>query len=315
MTPTCANPGIGCGGGFVGESKSDILGRLGTDPRVLPFALIPPGPADDRAAALDRVLRDDPRLGGYPVILKPDAGQRGFAVRLVEGRERAAAYFGSMRALAIAQRYDPGPHECGVVWARRRGSEAGFVYAVTRKEFPIVTGDGVRTIATIVREHPRFSLQSRVFLARLGARAQRVPAPGEAVRLGLAGNHCQGALFRDGRDLLTPAFESAIDGIARGFRGGLDYGRFDVRYESEAALGAGRFTIVELNGATGEPTSMYDPDKGLAWALGLLAGQWRLLYELGAERRRAGSRPMRAVEILGACLAHLRERSGEALAD
>ena len=35
------------------------------------------------------------------------------------------------------------------------------------------------------------------------------PAHGVRVPLGLAGNHAQGAMFTDGRSLLTPALEAA----------------------------------------------------------------------------------------------------------
>jgi hypothetical protein len=153
-----------------------------------------------------------------------------------------------------------------------------------------------------------------------------VLAAGERVRLAESGNHCQGTLFRDGSDLITPALEDAIDRIARGYqpaasgatRAGaqLDIGRFDVRYESDEALRRGEgFSIIEFNGTAGESTNIYDPERSIFWMYRVLAGQWRLMYELGAARRREGAKPLSLLEILRGTRAYNRERTGSALAD
>lgn len=318
-TPTCVNPGIEAGGGFVGERKSEIMRRLGGGPAVLDSALIAAGSdPGTRAGQAARFAHE--RARGFPVILKPDVGQRGFAVRRVHSIEDARAYFETMRADAIAQVFHPGPHECGVVWARRPGGPKdamqGFIYSITRKEFPVIVGDGSRTLGRLILEHPRYRRQAGVFLTRVGGASERVPGLGERVSLGIAGNHCQGTLFRDGSDLLTPALERAIDAIASRFEGGLDYGRFDIRYEREEDLRRGEgFAIVELNGSAGEPTAMYDPRRGPRFAYGLLFGQWRLLFELGAMRRASGVRPASVRSLMRAWRKHVAERSGSAISD
>lgn len=318
-TITCANPGIPGGGGFVGESKFDIYRRLGASDRLLHAEYLPPGEPAARAAELRRLVETTPRLGGFPLILKPDAGQRGFGVKLVHNADEARRYFESMRAPAVAQRYHPGPYECGIVWSRRPGDGGGalngFLYSITRKEFPFITGDGAASLAGLIAAHPRYRLQRAVFLARLGEGAGRVPARGERVRLAIAGNHCQGTLFRDGMDLASPELERRVDEIASGFEGGLDYARFDIRYESDEALRRGEFGIVELNGTLGEPTAMYDPEKGVRWAYALLLGQWKLLYRHGARRRAAGVAPTGVMDLLRAWRLHRAARSGNSISD
>jgi hypothetical protein len=47
----------------------------------------------------------------------------------------------------------------------------------------------------------------------------------------------------------------------------------------------------------------------------VLAGQWRLMYELGAARRAQGARPMTLLAILRGARAYNRARTGSALAD
>jgi pimeloyl-ACP methyl ester carboxylesterase len=348
LTPTCCNPGIGKGGGLIGESKSEILSSMADD-AVLAHALIAPGP-DARTRAREAIERieHDAVLGAWPAILKPDAGQRGFAVRLVRDAGDVERYFEEVRCPVLVQRYHAGPHECGVLWVRgfgrdkgaegQRGRETGTrhegtearsqnggelvgrIYAVTRKDFAFIEGDGKRTLERLILDHPRYRCQAGVFMARFGDARVRVPQAGELVRLAEAGNHCQGTLFRDGADLVTEELERRIDAIAGAFRGpngeGFDFGRFDVRYESEESLKRGEgFGIVELNGITSEATNLYDPSRGPLWAYSVLFGQWRELYRLGAERRAMGVRPLSASEAIAYARSHFRERTGSTLAD
>jgi hypothetical protein len=313
---TCCNPGIENGGGLIGESKAAIMRRLGDAPGVLPTLLIAPASPLERTA---QVLRAMQRAEiSFPIILKPDAGQRGFGVALVRSEDEARRYFETMTAPAVVQPYAEGPHECGVLWARRveGGEGEGFIFSVTRKEFAVLTGDGTRTVEELVLAHPRYRRQAATFLERLRDRASEVLPAGERLRLVMAGNHCQGTLFTDGADLITPALTRAIDALAAGFDGGLDFGRFDLRYESDDALRRGEaFDVVELNGTTSESTNLYDPGKSLWWAYSVLFAQWRLLFELGTARRRAGARPMGIGLLLATVWDHYRTRAGSAVSD
>lgn len=335
--PLAANPGIEKGGGFVNESK-DAINRgltVAAERAGVPWAMLHArtvGAGEDagaRTLAVRAMLESEPELGGYPVILKPDAGQRGFGLKLARSEGDVREYFGAMTAAATLQRYHAGPCECGIMWIRRAGDvraddgREGDIYAVTRKVFPVLVGDGEQTVEELILRHERFRCQAGVFFKRLGRAGRgRVLSAGERLRLGEAGNHAQGCLFTDGMDLVTPELEAVIDRIAREFpgpdgrAGGLDFGRFDVRYESDELLRRGRgFGIVELNGTSAEATSLYDPGKGLLWAYSVLFGQWRRLYELGAARERSGFPPMSLRALRAEARAHYRDRRGSAVSD
>lgn len=330
MSPTAINPGIGGSGGFIGESKAEIMDGLFAGVKghpeealLLPTLLIPPGPIEAR---MQRLTEGMSALGmAFPLILKPDSGQRGFGVRLVRDAPAAHAYFQSVRTPAIAQPFHPGPGECGVCWVRsvepRADGLAGTIFSITRKDFPVLEGDGARTLEDLVWAHPRFRNQAPVFLARHASRRSWIPAAGERVPLGVSGNHCQGTLFRDGADLITPELARSIDTLAarflgRGVTAGLDYGRFDLRYTSDDELRTGRgFAVVELNGALGESTNLYDPSRSPVWAYRILQRQWEALYVLGVWRRARGFPTITMRELIGRILAHFRERSGSELAD
>jgi len=71
-----------------------------------------------------------------------------------------------------------------------------------------------------------------------------------------------------------------------------------VRAPSLAALTAGEFRVIELNGVGSEATSIYDPSHSLREAYATLCAQWRLAFEIGAENRASGARPARVRELL-----------------
>ncbi len=231
----------------------------------------------------------------WPIVLKPDVGERGRGVKLIANRQEAETYLRTTLDPVIAQAFHPGPYEAGIFYVRHPAEPSGRIFSLTDKCFASVTGDGQSALRTLIHRHPRYRLQAPVFLKRLGADAHRVPGRGEQVSIGFAGNHCQGTMFLDGRHLITPALINAIDAIARRTPG-FFFGRFDIRYTDPAKLAAGRgFQIVELNGLLSESTNIYDPSTRFWHAQRVLREQWRLAYEVGAsnprkERRMVTSR-------------------------
>jgi len=333
-TFTCVNPGVSHGGGVVGESKMEILdGLMRGDGAewIVRTHFIDAGPTPEgRAEMADDLVRNDPELGGYPVILKPDESQRGHGLKLVRSEQAVRDYFRDMTRPALLQAFHPGPHEAGVLWVRRaedgRLLEDGRIFSVTRKAFPTVTGDGRSTLEQLIWKHPRRRLQAEIFLKRHADRLDWVPEADEVVALGIAGNHSQGAIFYDGADLVTPELEARFNQIASTYRaenggepGGLgdfDFGRFDIRYEDDEALRRGEgFVIIELNGVVSESTNLYDPRRPVWWRYDVLLRQWSALYRLGWRRRRAGVRPMGMIELARTVRDHYRGRGGSDIAD
>lgn len=309
---TAANPGITPAGGVVSESKSEILSHLPAE-AVVPTLLLP---ADDSADRGSKALAAIAARGwGFPLVFKPDAGQRGAGVRKVRSADEVEAYLRDNPGPVVAQTFHPGPFEAGVFYYRLPGEERGRIFSITDKVFPVIAGDGGSTLEELIWAHPRFRMQAATFLARHGDSAARVLADGEAFPLGMAGNHCQGTLFRDGSHLLTPELEEAIDRILKPFDG-FYVGRFDIRYADPVEFKTGRgFAVVELNGVTSESTNLYDPSWSLWRAYRTLFRQWALLFRIGAENRRQGHPPATLRELLTLVRNHLRDRTVSPLAD
>jgi membrane protein DedA with SNARE-associated domain len=300
-TLTAANPGMP-DGGVVGESKHSILTRLPAE-WTIPAFVVDAGAIDARCATFIAALKT--RGWTYPLVLKPDVGQRGAGVRQARNLEEALNYLRATSGVVVVQPYHAGPFEAGVFYYRMPDWRRGRILCITDKHFPAVIGDGGSTLEDLVWSHPRYRMQARTFLARLRERRMEIPASGERVSIGIAGNHAQGTMFTDGRHLITPRLEARIDTIARAY-GGFYVGRFDVRYRDRSAFMDGRdLAIVELNGATAECTNVYDPSNSLLSAYRQLFRQWRLVFEIGAANRRAGHSPSSSRRLRTLLQSHL----------
>ena len=286
---TAANPGIPSSG-FVGESKSAILERLPSVPafRLLPASLSPE--ACFRAVGEFLAAHDL----SYPVVLKPDVGERGTGVVIARDGHTVQSYLGAATADIIVQQYIPGL-EFGVFYYRFPGESQGRIWSITAKRFPEVTGDGASTLADLIWRDERAVCLAGLYLSRF-ANADRVPAAGEAVPLAELGSHCRGAVFLNAGHLHTEALRAAVDRAALSHPG-FYFGRFDIRAASVEDLQAGRFFILELNGVSAEATHIYDPSVSLLEAYRVLFRHWRIAFEIGAANRRGGAVPLRLLDF------------------
>jgi len=291
---TSANPGIPAGG-VVGESKAAILAKLPTE-WIIPALFIPASEHDERIRFACKEL--EVRGWNFPLIVKPDAGQRGAGVEKIHDASELEKYLIANTNPVLVQVYHAGPFEAGVFYYRLPGEERGRIFSVTDKVFPVITGDGRSTLAELIWSHPRYRMQAALFLSKHEATADRVLADGERFALTIVGNHSKGTLFRDEARLITSELEDAFDAIAKHFDG-FFIGRFDVRYSDVNEFRAGRgFAIIELNGVTSESTNLYDPSWPLWRAYRVLFRQWSLLFQIGHENRLCGHRPTSVWELL-----------------
>jgi hypothetical protein len=310
-TITASNPGIP-DGGVVGESKFLILSNLPARWTV-PAAVVEAPTADGRAQQVLNVLQT--RAWTFPVVLKPDVGQRGVGVRLVRHADDVQAYCAGEAGRILIQPYHSGPYEAGIFYYRFPGESRGQILSITDKQFPLLVGDGRTSVEELIWAHPRYRLQATTFLRRHARLLARVLHRGETLQLAVAGNHAQGALFRDGWHLWTPVLERRIDEIARAYPG-FFIGRFDVRYSNAAAFRAGDdFAIVELNGASAESTDIYDPARSLTSAYRQLFKQWSLVFAIGAANREAGAPVTGTRRLLRLMHAFVRSTPAFALSD
>jgi hypothetical protein len=295
---TAANPAIEYSG-FVGESKALILDAL-PEEWVAEFESIDPGDPRDGLEMVTAFLAAQKM--SYPVVLKPDVGERGRAVKVARSDEDVIEYFQDIPGLTIVQRFIPG-EEYGLFFYRDPETDEGRILSITDKRFPSVAGDGIRTLHQLILDDDRAVAMHKTYARVNRARLESVMPEGEQIQLVDIGTHSRGAVFLDGGHLLTPEMEHTFSQIAGAFEG-FHFGRFDVRVGSGEALSAGRdFKIIELNGVTSEATHIYQPGSSLIAAYRTLFAQWKLAYRIGVRNIGAGAKPARLLPLLRSLMA------------
>ncbi|GAC1622877.1 MAG: hypothetical protein NVS9B10_07330 [Nevskia sp.] len=296
LTPfTAANPGL-LASGFIGETKHEALDPLQRN-------------APEYVAEFIRVIGQTPRQQqlaqlrsfaagtGYPLVCKPDIGHRGRGVAVIRSEAQAQAWLQQASGDVIVQRYIGGA-EFGVFVYRDPKSARVELLSIVRKCFPQVTGDGQRTLATLIRDDARARLIAPSLWQRFAARLHEVPAPGVVIPLVEIGAHSRGSLFLDGTDLKTEALRQTMGAILDAVPG-YHFGRIDLRCPDEAALRAGTgLKVMEMNGVTAESAHIYNPGTPLLDGWRTMIRQWRLAIEIGEANAAKGAKVTSVADLL-----------------
>lgn len=310
---TAANPAIP-GGGFIGESKAEIYkGLAGAKDHLPKWRLIEASLSTEARIFQAREFLSHNDLN-YPVVLKPDAGQRGSGVGIIKTDHELESYLRQVKADTLIQEFVPG-EEFGVFYFRYPDQVKGRIFAITEKRFPKVVGDGSSTLEQLILNDDRAVCMAGFLLDEHADHLWKVPDYGETVSLVDLGTHCRGAVFLDGGWLKTDELESAIDQICRHFDG-FYFGRFDIRTPNVEDFQAGRnFKLIELNGVTSEATNIYDPKNSVFSAYRILFDQWQIAFEIGAQNRERGVKPTPPLKLLRWMIVYSRQsQSHEAAA-
>lgn len=292
---TAANPAMPAGG-FVGESKSAILhGLRKAKAFIARYELIgAESPLATRLAQANQFMTEQ-RLT-FPIIFKPDAGQRGAGVRVLRSQVELLTALAEMGCDNLLQEYIAGC-EFGIFYFRFPGAARGRIFSITEKRFPAVMGDGLRTLEQLVCSDERAVFLAATYGERHRARWQEIIPAGESVMLTELGSHCRGAIFLDGMQYLTTALEETIECISQSYKG-FYFGRYDLRAASADAFQRGEFKVIELNGVTAEATHIYDPRYRVWQAYSALFEQWRAAFAIGEANQRRGARVYGCRELM-----------------
>lgn len=299
--PSAVNPSI-YSGGICRESKSQILDLVPAEHResIAKYAVFRQAGSLPLQERLSGVLEAAKANGiNLPFVAKPDEGQRGDGVQKINTEAALREYLRTFPQTVplIVQELIDWPGEAGVLYYRHPDSRQGSILSITLKELPQVVGDGTRSIRQLVEADSRAKLMAAVYLRRQPA-PDRVPVAGESVPLVFAGNHCQGAIFRDGTKLVTPELVARFAAISDSMPE-FYFGRFDVKYKSLSDfLAGGAFKAVEINAASAESTHIWDAEMTLTGAYKALFNQFRILFEIGSANRKRGHRTIGTVRLL-----------------
>lgn len=284
------NPSIPLGGAF-GESKSAIL-------RLLPAEIIPAWILVSPNQPTNDILQQLNENGiTFPLIAKPDIGERGFLVKKIHNPEELTSHLGQYKIPFILQEFLTLPHEGAVLFHRFPSPDGRFgITSVCLKEFMRVHGDGKSSVRELMEKDVRFLFHVERFQKIHPELLTKIPAPGENILLEPVGNHAKGTKFISGNHLADDSMKQAFEHLCRQING-VYYGRFDLKYDSEDALRRGEFKVMELNGVTSDPAHIYDPHYGGFRAIRDFWRHWTIIFKLHRALKSAGVNPTPLSEV------------------
>lgn len=277
---SASNPGILTGGMF-GESKFSVLEKI-------PNSLKPRAILIHHPASASSVIQKIKASGlNYPLICKPDLGERGWMVRKIKSDAELDDYLSRAKWDFIIQEFVDLPHEFSVYYVRHPNAKKGEITSLTMKKMLKVIGNGHSKLSELILAKDRAKLQWKVLKEKYANRLNEVLAPGAEIELVSVGNHCLGTTFINKKELITSRMVDSFDIISKQIEG-FYFGRYDLRVQTMADLESGKVMIMELNGCGAEPSHIYHPGASIVKAIKDLFLHWRTLYAISKANHRAG---------------------------
>ncbi len=276
-----ANPSMK-NGGMAMESKMEIY-------KLIPKEHIPEtvfiSKEERPEVALEKVLAAGI---SFPFIAKPDIGMKAFGVDKIHDKNAFQDYFAKTPENFLVQELIPYTQEAGIFYVRNPGEKKGNITGIVSKKFLSVTGDGKSSIFDLIKKDPRSHLQLKALKKKFGAKLNQVLEKDKEFILVPFGSHTRGAKFIDDTHRLNEGLLEIIDGICSKMEG-FHYGRLDVLHNSFEDLSKGKnFSIIEINGAGGEATHIYDPKHSLFFAWKEITRHWGMLNEISITNHKEG---------------------------
>ena len=296
---TLTNPGIETGG-FFGESKSAILDNIPAEfkPKTV---LIRHG---DTHLDVSSLMTQSGL--SFPVIAKPEIGERGWLISKIHNLEELKAYIQAHTIDIILQPYVDLPLELSIMVYSMPDRSNSAVTSICEKHFLQICGDGLSTIGQLIMSQDRAVLQFEKLWGKFGDRWNEVLNPGEILVLENIGNHCRGTMFLDRNAQIDEAITRQMVSLLRTMPD-VYYGRFDMRVGSWGSLREGKeIRILEFNGTSSDPAHIYQPGYSLIKAYGDIAYHWGVMYRISRQNKQGGHSPVSFKAIISALIIYFR---------
>lgn len=271
---TGANPSIEMGGLF-GESKFGILIRIAA--KNVPPTIFIPDPSVLSKELIMSGMKDNGMV--FPIILKPDKGERGRGVEKIQNEKDIEIYLQKYHFPLLIQAFAAEKEEFGIMYHRYPNEKKGKITSIVQKGFLAVTGDGKSMLDELFLADERCLFHREMLLNLYSEELNTVLPKGERKILVSIGNHARGTTFLNGNALISPELLPVFDEITDNFEG-FYIGRFDLKADSIEEVAKGNFKIMELNGVGAEPGHIYAPDNPLFDSYSSLIKHWNRIFKI-----------------------------------
>lgn len=274
-------------GGFVNTSKFDAL--KGIESKWLPKTLY------FSSRSLDLVEKELAKQKmGYPLILKPNKGERGKGVLKIHNREALLKALPMINSDFIVQEFINYPLEFGVLYYKSPDTNKGEISSICLKEMPFVIGNGEDTLDKLVLEKYK-----SINFDNINSGNERIVLKNkEQFTLEYVAHRSKKCVFKNYNHLHSKKLIETFDIITSGMDN-FHFGRFDVKVNSvEDLITGNNIKILEVNGVNSQPIHIFDPDYSFFECYRDLHTHWFLIYKISKKNSLLDFRPMKTKNLI-----------------
>ena len=225
----------------------------------------------------------------FPVIVKPNMGYKGYAVRECQDLNELVNYLKNLDPSKewLIQEYINLKCEYSIMYYFCPVSKQRGITSVSTKKYPTVIGDGISTIHKLLLQYANPFVNKHYLLKKWKTELEVIPSKGHEVILHHIGNYSRGSKFyslmRESDEALTSAMNEVFQREDE-----IYFGRLDIKANSMEHVRRGDFKIMEINGAKSEPLHIYDPQYGFWSRIKDVHTHWKIMTRIVDERLEQG---------------------------
>lgn len=230
----------------------------------LPYQWVPYSLIVKKSDSVNDVINNMSKSNIYfPIIAKPDFGERGKDVAKIECIEELKNYFQNTKYQTILlQEFIDYPIELGILFYWDTDG-VGRISSIGIKNFCTIKGNGKNTFGQLVRRNPRIVRRKRILKNKFQDLWNSVLHPSQEILVEPIGNHNRGTEFLNGNSKYSEEMlewvKETVSHISE-----FDYGRLDLRIKDwDSFKRKEDIKVLEINGVNSEPIHIYDPSYGI----------------------------------------------------
>jgi Tubulin-tyrosine ligase family len=283
---TNTNPNIYTGG-FVNSSKIDAF--KGIDSKWLPKQ------AYFTTKNIDVVQKElSKQRIYYPMILKPNKGERGFGVVKINNKTELIRTLDKTSSDFIVQEYIDYPLEFGVLYYRNPKTDNPDISSICFKEMPFVIGNGKDELQMLIWK----KYNSMEFENLNNQNRNRTIDKEESFSLEYIAHRSRKCLFKNFNHIYSKELIETFRLITCNMEN-FHFGRFDIKVNKVDDLISGNgLKILEVNGVNSQPIHIFDPHYSFYKCYRDLHAHWYMIYQISKKNSSLGFKPMKTKDLI-----------------
>lgn len=225
----------------------------------------------------------------FPLIVKPNMGYKGYAVRECNDLQELQIYLGQMDMSKewLIQEYIDYTNEYSIMYYKSPITSEYGITSISDKKYPTIIGDGKSTVKELINSYQNAFVDKHYLNYKWKEKLNEILLSGEEMQLHHIGNYSRGSTFNSVMEENGDELSQAMHRVFKE-QNEIYFCRLDIKANSMEDIRNGKFKIMEINGAKSEPLHIYDPQYRLIDRLKDVRQHWKLMTRIVDERLSIG---------------------------